>query len=246
MKTIIFIGCNKSGSSREALKAAEKLGFYTVLLTNRKLFLENRLDFPDVHQMILTKLTDYDLLKEMIKDIREQGEIGAILSFIDPFVHVAAKLSKELGFTEVSPDPVVKMEDKLLTRELLKDLTVIPYFARYGKDQSLKKFINKQTGFFPLILKTPISSGSRDVLFVEDERKLAKSINKFIKKGNKEVLIEEYLDGPQYLIEACVYKGKVHIIAVLEQASRLVSSLGKEQEPSACRQSQTARGNRDF
>jgi biotin carboxylase len=31
------------------------------------------------------------------------------------------------------------------------------------------------------------------------------------------VLIEEYLEGPQYLIEACVYNGKVHIIAVLEQ-----------------------------
>jgi biotin carboxylase len=218
MKTIIFIGCNKSGSSRQALIAAKKLGFFTVLLTNRKLFLENKFDFPEVHQMIYTKLSDYDLLRALIKDIQKQGrKIGAILSFIDPFVHVAAKLSKELGFTEMSPEPVLKMEDKLLTRELLKDLTVTPYFARYGKDESLKHFINKQAGSFPLILKTPNSSGSRDVLFVKDERKLAKSINKFIKKGNKEVLIEEYLDGPQYLVEACVYRGKVHIVAVLEQ-----------------------------
>jgi biotin carboxylase len=218
MKTIIFIGCNKSGSSREAIKAAEKLGYFTVLLTNRKSFLEKSLDFPDVHQMILTKLTDYDLLRASIKDIQEQGKnIVAILSFIDPFVHVAAKLSKKLGITEVSPYPIVKMENKILTRELLKDLTVNPYFARYGKDNSLKRFINNQTGTFPLIVKTPISTGSRDVIFAEDERKLAKSINKLINKGSKEVLIEEYLDGPQYLVEACVYNGKVHIIAVIEQ-----------------------------
>ena len=61
MKTIIFIGSNKSGSSREAIKAAERLGFFTVLLTDREIFLENRLDFPDVHQMVFMELTNYDL-----------------------------------------------------------------------------------------------------------------------------------------------------------------------------------------
>jgi biotin carboxylase len=218
MKTIIFIGSNKSGSSREAIKAAERLGFFTVLLTDREPFLEKRLDFPDVHQMILTELTDYDFLKANIKEIQEQGKkIEAILSFIDPFVHVASKLSKELGLTAVSPDPLVKMENKVLTRELLKDLPVSPNFARYGKDDSLEDFIDKQKGSFPLIVKTPISTGSKDVLFVKDDGQLAQSINTLLKKGSSDVLIEEYLEGPQYLIEACVYNGKVHIIAVLEQ-----------------------------
>lgn len=218
MKTIIFIGCTKSGSSREAIKAAENLGFFTVLLTNRKLFLENRLHFPEVNQMILTKLHNYDVLKKNIKDIQKQGKkVAAILSFMDPFVHVAAKLSKELGFTDVSPYSVMKMEDKVLTRVLLKDLSVTPYFSRYRKGESLRNFIKKQTGLFPLIVKSPISTGSRDVLLVKDKNELAESINMLIKNGSKEVLLEEYLDGPQYLIEACVYKGKVHIIAVLEQ-----------------------------
>ncbi|NYF25050.1 ATP-grasp domain-containing protein [Sporosarcina sp. JAI121] len=218
MKTIIFIGSNKSGSSREAIKAAERLGFFTVLLTDREIFLENRLDFPDVHQMTLMEISDYDLLKGNIKEIQEQGKIvGAIVSFIDPFVHVAAKLSKEFGLASVSPDPLVMMEDKVLTRELLKDLPVSPYFTRYEKNDSLIDFIDKQRGLYPLIVKTPVSSGSKDVLFVEDERQLAQSINTLVKKGSNEILIEEYLDGPQYLIEACVYNGKVHIVAVIEQ-----------------------------
>ncbi|MET3659064.1 ATP-grasp domain-containing protein [Sporosarcina psychrophila] len=218
MKTIIFIGSNKSGSSRAAIKAAERLGYFTVLLTDREIFLENRLDFPDVHQMTFTELTNHDLLKENIREIQEQGKIvEAILSFIDPFVHVAAKLSKEFGLNSVSPDPLVKMEDKVLTRELLKDLSVSPYFTRYGKNDSLEDFIDKQKGLFPLIVKTPVSSGSKDVLFVNDDRELAQSINTLLKKGSSEVLIEEYLEGPQYLIEACVYNEKVYIVAVLEQ-----------------------------
>lgn len=218
MKTIIFVGSNKSGSSREAIKAAERLGYFTVLLTDREIFLENRLDFPEVHQMVLTELTDYNLLKLRIKEIQEQGKIiEAIISFIDPFVHVAAKLSKELNITKVPPDPLEKMEDKVLTRELLKGLPVSPYFETYKKGDSLQNFIAAQKSYLPLIVKTPISSGSKDVLLVKDEKELTKCINSFVEKGSDEVIIEEYLEGPQYLIEACVYDGKVHIIAVLEQ-----------------------------
>lgn len=218
MNTIIFIGSNKSGSSREAIKAAERQGFFTILLTDRELYLKNRLDFPDVHQMVLTELTDYNLLRENIKAIQAQGKkVEAILSFIDPYVHVAAKLSKELGLTAVPPEPLARMEDKILTRELLRNLPVSPYFARLKKEDSLEDFIEKQKELFPLIVKTPVSTGSKDVLFVEDEKQLALSINNLLKKGSDEVLLEEYLEGPQYLIEACVYNGKVHVIAVLEQ-----------------------------
>ncbi|MFX3673826.1 MAG: ATP-grasp domain-containing protein [Paenisporosarcina sp.] len=218
MKTIVFIGSNKSGSSREAIKAAEKLGFFTVLFTDRDLFFENRLDFPDVHQMILMTLTNFGLLKSSINEIQEQGKvIEAVLSFVDPFVHVAAKLSKELGVTVVSPDPLLKMEDKILTRELLKDLPVSLYFAKFEKEDSLKTFIDKQVGKYPLIVKKPVSAGSKDVLLVKDSLQLTKSINKLMVKQNREVLIEEYLDGPQYLFEVCVVNGKVNVVAVIEQ-----------------------------
>ncbi|GMA51756.1 hypothetical protein GCM10025857_31130 [Alicyclobacillus contaminans] len=49
METIVFIGSNKSGSSQEGIQAAERLGYYTVLLTNRKTFLEKRYTGPRVN-----------------------------------------------------------------------------------------------------------------------------------------------------------------------------------------------------
>lgn len=45
MNTIIFIETNKSGSSREAIKAAEELNFFTVLLTEKKDFLKSVVHF---------------------------------------------------------------------------------------------------------------------------------------------------------------------------------------------------------
>jgi hypothetical protein len=53
MQTIIFLGSNKSGSSREALKAAKILWYFTVLLTDREKWIkQQRKEFTDVHQMI--------------------------------------------------------------------------------------------------------------------------------------------------------------------------------------------------
>ena len=52
LKTIIFIGTNKSGSSRDAIKAAEKLGYFTVVFTNNEKQLQQREEYTDVHEMI--------------------------------------------------------------------------------------------------------------------------------------------------------------------------------------------------
>lgn len=74
MNTIVFIETNKSGSSREAIKAAEKLNFFTVLLTDQKRFLEERSEFPDVHQMIFTDINDYDNLITVIHNLKKTRE----------------------------------------------------------------------------------------------------------------------------------------------------------------------------
>ena len=42
LKTIVFINTQKSGSSREAIKQAERMGYFTVLFTNREHYIEHR------------------------------------------------------------------------------------------------------------------------------------------------------------------------------------------------------------
>lgn len=218
METIIFIDSNKSGSSREAIKAAYNLGFFTVLLTPREHFIKSRTEFPDVHQMILTDITDYQAIKNKVTILTQQGKkIGAILSLIDPYVHVAARLSNELGITSFSSRPYEIMENKRLTREHLKGLSVSPKYTVFYRDDSLDAFLKDNKERFPLIVKSAVSTGSKDVLFVENKAHLKKSLDALFAKGYEEVLIEEYLKGPQYLIEACVYNGKVYVVAIIQQ-----------------------------
>ncbi|HGH7177719.1 TPA: ATP-grasp domain-containing protein [Bacillus wiedmannii] len=220
MDTIVFIETNKSGSSREAIKAAEKLNFFTVLLTKKTKFINERTMFPDVHQMIFTDINDYDNIITTIKKLNKSGKnIKGIFSFIDPYVYVAARLSEKFCSNIVSSKAIHHMENKILTRNVLKDLPISLNYLIYKPTESLSSFINKNNKInFPLIVKSPKSTGSKDVLLVKNKDQLILSMQSLLKKlPNEEILLEEYIDGPQYLVEILVQNGKVHIIAIIEQ-----------------------------
>lgn len=219
MRTIVFLGAYKSGSSREAIKAAERLGLFTVLVTDRKRFLDQRKQFPDVHKMIFTDLSDKEEIITQINLLQEKGlEIKAIVSFIEPYVSLATILSAEYKLNNISPIPIIKMEDKIEIRNLLKNTSFCPYYAIYQAQDSLDYFIEQQKHYLPLMVKSPKSTGSKDVLKAESTAQLIKCIMQLKKKHPKDpILVEEYLDGPQYLVEALVVNDEIHIIAVIEQ-----------------------------
>lgn len=222
MDTIVFIETNKSGSSREAIKAAEKLNFFTVLLTKKTKFINERTTFPDVHQMIFTDINDYDNIITTIEKLKKSGKnIKGIFSFIDPFVYVAARLSEKFCSHShiVSTKAIYRMENKILTRNVLKELPISLNYLIYKPTESLSSFLEKTKEMnFPLIVKSPKSTGSKDVLLVKNKDQLILSIQSLLKKlPNEEILLEEYIDGPQYLAEILVQDGKVHIIAIIEQ-----------------------------
>ncbi|PGC16415.1 biotin carboxylase [Bacillus toyonensis] len=220
MDTIVFIETNKSGSSREAIKAAEKLNFFTVLLTKKTKFINERTIFPDVHQMIFTDINDYDNIITTIEKLNKSGKnIKGIFSFIDPYVYMAAHLSEKFCSNIVSTKAIHHMENKILTRNVLKDLPISLNYSIYKPTESLSSFFKKNNKInFPLIVKSPKSTGSKDVLLVKNKDQLILSIQSLLNKlPNEEILLEEYIDGPQYLVEILVQDGKVHIIAVIEQ-----------------------------
>ncbi|MFC0470069.1 ATP-grasp domain-containing protein [Halalkalibacter kiskunsagensis] len=215
MQTIVFIETTKSGSSREAIKAAERLGYLTVLLTRRKKFLAQRIEFPDVHQMYYVNRIDSKSVKEKLIILKRQGkQIVAVLSFVDPFVQIAAQLSNEFCNSSINVDAISKMEDKIQTRQTLEGQSFSPSYTVIDSFNQLTNDI----GDFPFIVKAPVSTGSKDVLYVADHQQLKAAIQTITEKyDHQPVLIEEYLEGPQYLLEVVVQKGEVHLIAVIEQ-----------------------------
>jgi biotin carboxylase len=220
MQTIVFIGSNKSGTSRDALSISTSMGYYTVLLTNRKEFIKQKDEFPEVQRMIYVEdLMDKEIIVSIIRDIEnDQKQICAVISFIDPFVSFAARLTKELGLFQMSTDALAIMEDKTYFREHLKMLAVSPRFVVFDGEESIQNCTREYQDNLPLILKPPVSNGSKDVLLVETIAEFKDGLDYLMKKFPAfSILIEEYLIGTQYLIEVMVRNGKISIAAIIEQ-----------------------------
>lgn len=214
MKAILFIGTNKSGSSREAIKAAEKLGYLTVLFTSNEKQLEQRKSYPDIHKMIFIDTTNIEEMKAKILKLIDTGlEFKTIVSFVDPFVHIASILCDEFCQNYTSSKAIEMMEDKEETRNFLKNKPYSPKFYLVKPNES--STIDHK---FPMIVKSPKSTGSKDVLLAKNISQLKQHLQFFQNKNPDEtIMVEEYIKGPQYLVEALVYKHQIHIIGVIKQ-----------------------------
>jgi len=217
MKTIVFIGTQKSGSSREAVRAAEELGYYTVLLTDKASYLEKRTEFPDVHLMQLCDLNNIEEIKNIIRQLMMKAlDIAAIVSFVDPHCKTAAMVSEEFGLNHFTTDGISKMLNKIDSRQVLSDTTYVPRFATLFDKSTLSK--SEAKDYLPMIMKSPSSTGSKDVFKINSMEEYSRYLDKLLDRYPEEqILVEEFLDGPQYLVETLINKGELKIVAVLKQ-----------------------------
>lgn len=211
MRAIVFIGSATTGSSREAMDAAARLGYTVILLTNRKAFLQR------IPQDALIKYMEYmdevSVRKKIIQLLQIDYDIRAVISFIDPYVSMAARLSNEFCSTTISYEALKLMENKIKTRMALRHNEATCEFEIITSDKPQSSTIN-----YPFILKNPNSNGSKDVYFIEDETEFEIAKKKITKQNSgKQILIEEFIDGPQYVIEVIVNESIPIIVAIIQQ-----------------------------
>ncbi|MHA6260130.1 ATP-grasp domain-containing protein [Sporosarcina sp. CAU 1771] len=218
MDTILFIETSRSGSSREAIRAASRLGYQTVLLTKRMNSVKQGEEFSEVTQLIhLKEITEQSIRLEVEK-LKEQGKtIKGILSFVDPFVSLAAKLMNEICETDISVDALTVMEDKAETRSRLKNHGATPKFEIFDPRDDLQLVLNKER-HFPVMVKLAVSKASKEVYKVENVLEMEQTIRKLLEYYSmQKIVIEEFIKGPQFLVEVLVQNRNIHIIAIFKQ-----------------------------
>lgn len=219
MKTIIFIGLNKSGSSRDAVKAAMDLGYYTVVFTDQEKQIEQRSEYQEVHQLTLVNPINREELIEPISLLQESGnEIVLITSFVDSYVRIASALADEFCDNLLSTEAIAVMENKENTRNFFSNQSFTPRFKVISQDIQLPFMLSHRKLKFPVVVKCASSTGSKDVLFASNMRKLENCVVRLqTKNPNETILIEEYIEGDQYLVEVLVSEGQILIGAIIKQ-----------------------------
>lgn len=200
------------------------MGYVTCLLTSNSRQFSQRNEYPDVGMMIYCNLYDYDRIREMISYLEQLPlTISAIVSFIDPWCSVAARLSEVRGLPAFSAEAMRLMENKLKTREALKNTLHNPRFVSIpatagGQIHTAKKLL-------PAVVKYIDSNGSRDVFYSPDRDSLYRNfriLTNLYPEGT--ILVEEFLEGPQYIVEVLAIDGDINIVAVVAQEIKLINN----------------------
>lgn len=220
MEGIIFLGTYKIGTTHEAIKTAKRLGYYTILFTNRGWYLRQKSEFPDVDQMVFVPdLRDIENIKQEIQKIKiNKLQIKAVISLIDPYVSIATKLSNEFCNTNFSVSAIKIMEDKIATRKALENTAFNIDYHAYSTNEPYYDWLRYKKIKFPAVLKLPDSSGSGGVFWLENHTMLLDVLTEIQPKyPNETLLLEEYVAGHQYLVEVIVTQGKVQPVVIIKQ-----------------------------
>jgi biotin carboxylase len=150
--------------------------------------------------------------------MNEGKNVDCFISFLDEYVYLAALLTNIICNTPLTLEPLKIMTDKILTRRFLSGKNYTPFFKVLSSPETIENEVNELIDQFPLIIKSPQSNGSKDVLLVENIWEWKRGVKQLLRKNSDSpILVEEYLEGPQYLIEVMVFHSTITIVAIVEQ-----------------------------
>lgn len=141
-------------------------------------------------------------------------KIDGILTTSDLPVRVVAYVAKRLKLKALSEESAFLTTNKFALRNKLKEGGLnVPEYHIFNNKTQLTALQN-----FPYVIKPVDSSGSRGVKKVNSVNELQNWLPKAIKFSNSgQVIIESFLEGKEYSVEAIVQNGKCHIIAITEK-----------------------------
>lgn len=124
-----------------------------------------------------------------------------------------ARVAKELGFRFFSEETAIVSTDKFLMKERFM-ANGIP--CAKGKVISTEEEASDMV--FPVIVKPRDNSGSRGVKLCNNLQELKEAIQEALNNSKKNtVLVEEFIEGREFSIEALHYGGKSEVIQFTEK-----------------------------
>ncbi|MFY4720716.1 pyridoxal-phosphate dependent enzyme [Streptomyces sp. LaBMicrA B280] len=224
LRHLVFVESNTTGTGMLALELARaELGTVPVLLTGD----------PDRYrglaatgaEVIRCDTNSDAALRAAVQDRFRREEIAGITTTSDFYVPAAARLARWLGLPGNPPEAVTACRDKSALRALLESAGVRQPRYAVVRDASEVAAAVARTGL-PCVVKPADDSGSVNVLLCADEatatahaeRVLAVTTNVRGMPTARTVLVEEYLDAPEYSVEMFTWDGRAECVGITEKS----------------------------
>ena len=162
-----------------------------------------------------------------IRDAASGVPFAAILATDDATVPLAHEICLELGLPTNEPSALQASTNKLRFRQACKEKGITaPCFMVIEPLAPVPSNIAPVE--FPCVVKPLSLSASRGVIRCENQEDITKAIPRVRtlisdedSKGDQRVLIENYIDGDEYSVEALLHNRELKIIAIFEKPDRL-------------------------
>lgn len=161
---------------------------------------------------------------EKVLEIARKYKVDGIMTLAtDMPMRTVARVSTKMGLPGISEETALNATNKVCMRQVLKEKNVpIPKFYRVRTiEDFLRAIQNFQEKQEKCIIKPVDSSGSRGIYLLSDltDRERIIKVFSYSRKysSNGEVLVEEYMDGPEVSVETLTYDGICHVIQITDK-----------------------------
>ena len=196
------------------IKKAKEMGVYVVAADGD----ENAVGLKLADKAIVVHITSEE---DMLRVAREEQVDGVIHPCSEVSMNVMGRINDELGLSGISRETAIRATNKHLMREA---------FEKYGApspksmcftdvEVAWGAFCTDFTG--ACILKPSRNSGSRGIAKISADIKMDEFARLFeISKNesrDKSVMLEQFVEGPEFSIEIIVWNGEVNVLTVTDK-----------------------------
>ena len=211
-RTLLLLGA--SLMQRPAIEEAKKLGCTVVAVDANP----HALCAPMVDRFEQIDLKDVDSLLSFAKTLQENGGLSGVFTCATDFSVSVATIAQALSLPSHSLQACKNASDKALMRSVFaKNAIPSPRFIEVCKEQPFSNALIKDFSQ-NLVIKPADNMGARGCQLAsknEDISQAIKDAMPYSRSGR--VIVEEFINGPEFSIEGLVFNGNVHITALADR-----------------------------
>lgn len=196
------------------IKKAKEKGYYVIAVDGDS----NAIGLQYADNAICANITDEEIMLEIA---REQHVDGVIHPCSEVSMNVMGRINDELGLAGITKEQAIRATNKHLMREAFEKGNA-PSPKSILTDSAEDAWEHLQNDFTTDgILKPSRNSGSRGIAKVVRDMNKADFINAYNvaldESRDKSVLIEQFIEGPEFSIEIIVWNDKVNVLTVTDK-----------------------------
>lgn len=196
------------------IKKAKEMGIYVIAADGDP----NAVGLKYADKAIVVNITSEE---NVLKVARKEQIDGVIHPCSEVSMNVMGRLNDELGLSGITREQAIRATNKHLMREAFEKGNA-PSPKSILTDSAEDAWEHLQNDFTTDgILKPSRNSGSRGIAKVVRDMNKADFINAYNialnESRDKSVLIEQFIEGPEFSIEIIVWNGKVNVLTVTDK-----------------------------